>query len=52
MMGRPAIGRRIDVRLPGDLRARAELVAARLGITVAELIRRALAEYLDREGQT
>lgn len=40
----------IAFRLPADQRAAAEAAAAREGITVSKLARRALADYLNRAG--
>jgi hypothetical protein len=37
--GRPAIGERVEVRIPPDLLARLDAEAARQGITRAELVR-------------
>ncbi len=45
-MGRPPVGPALKIRLPEELRARAVLAAARLGITLAELIRRAVEAYV------
>lgn len=37
--GRPAIGERVEVRIPPDALARLDAEAARQGITRAELVR-------------
>lgn len=42
--GRPAIGERVELRIPADMLARIDARAERDGISRAEAIRRALQE--------
>jgi hypothetical protein len=47
----PGPRRKFSLALPSDLAERAERACDEAGLTVSELIRRALSDYLDRPGQ-